>query len=294
MRIPRPLVDALRRGVWAGRRMYAMTGMAAPKRMAPGTLAFECNLCAARCALPIGELQREGGCCPACGAIMRYRAVIHHLSVGLFGKSLAVGEFPAEAKHLAGIGMSDPDKYADLLARRFRYVNTFYHTEPRLDIQSPGAQHDGAYDFVISSDVFEHVDPPVALAFGNLRRMLKPHGLLVLTVPFTMHDETVEHFPELHHYAIEERDGTHVLVNHTADGRRQEFGDLVFHGGPGNTLEMRVFSEAGLRRDLEAAGFTRIEFHREPCFRWGIYWAEPWSVPVTAFAGTVPGRAAPR
>ncbi len=286
MKSPRVLLNILRRGVRAGHRLTGMAGAVPPRRMAPGTLVFECNLCSARGAMPIGELQREGGCCPTCGAIMRYRAVIHHLSTGLFGKSLAVREFPPDAGRLTGIGMSDPDQYADLLARRFRYVNTFYHTEPALDIQAPGPQHEGAYDFVISSDVFEHVDPPVARAFRNLRRLLKPRGLLVLTVPFTMHGETVEHFPELHQYAIEDRRGTHVLVNRTADGRHQEFSDLVFHGGPGNTLEMRVFSETGLRRELEGAGFTQVEFHREPCFRWGIHWEEPWSVPVTAFAAT--------
>lgn len=288
MRPPRTLVRVLRGGVWNARRLYGLAGTPAPRRLVPGTLVFACNLCSARCALPIGELQREGGRCGACGAIMRYRAVIHHLSVGLFGKSLAVDEFPTDAAHLAGIGMSDPDQYADLLARRFRYTNTYYHTAPRLDVQSPEAHRLGAYDFVISSDVFEHVDPPVAPAFRNLRRMLKPRGLLVLTVPFVTWGETVEHFPELHRYAIEDRQGVPVLVNRTADGRAQEFTDLVFHGGPGNTLEMRVFSEAGLRRELEGAGFTRIEFHREPCFARGIYWAEPWSVPVTAIAAATP------
>src|SRR5512143_3974237 len=153
MSVPRTIVSALRRGLEAGRRLGAGNA-GKPNGMPAGTLVFACNLCSASCALPIGDLQREGGRCPACGAIMRYRAVIHHLSVGLFGKSLAVGEFPVEAKNLAGIGMSDPEQYADLLARRFHYANTYYHTEPRLDIQSPGAQHEGAYDFVISSDVF--------------------------------------------------------------------------------------------------------------------------------------------
>jgi SAM-dependent methyltransferase len=284
MKTARTLVRALRGGVRNARRLYGLAGVSAPSRLPPGTLVFACNLCSARSALPVDELQREGGRCGACGAIMRYRAVIHHLSVGLFGESLAADDFPRDAARLAGIGMSDPDQYADLLARRFRYTNTFYHAEPKLDIRSPEARHVGAYDFVVSSDVFEHVDPPVAPAFRNLRRMLKPRGLLVLTVPFVTWGETVEHFPELHHYAIEDRRGKPVLVNRTADGRTQEFTDLVFHGGPGHTLEMRVFSEAGLRHDLEEAGFTRIEFHREPCFARGIYWAEPWSVPVTAIA----------
>ena len=51
-----------------------------------------------------------------------------------------------------------------------------------------------------------------------------------------------------------------------------------------NTLEMRLFSESGLRRNLEEAGFARVQVQREPCFRWGIYWDLPWSTPITAVA----------
>ncbi len=39
---------------------------------------------------------------------------------------------------------------------------------------------EGQLDFVISSDVFEHVPPPVDIAFENTRRMLRPGGLFVL------------------------------------------------------------------------------------------------------------------
>ena len=251
---------------------------------APDTLIFECNICSAKCAIPHARLEREAAHCGACDSNMRFRSVVHHLSTGLFGESLALRDFPSASRSLKGIGMSDAPRLAAPLARRLEYRNTFYHQEPRLDIQSPGAKHLGAYDFVISSDVFEHVDPPVDQAFANLRRLLKPGGLLVFTVPFAVQGDTVEHFPELHRYAIENRGGAYVLVNTTADGRRQEHTDLIFHGGPGSTLELRLFSEAGLRRNLEGAGFGRIAFHREPCFKRGIYWKAPWSVPITAVA----------
>lgn len=250
----------------------------------PETLIFQCNICSAKCAIPLGALDREAGHCGACDSKMRFRSVVHHLSIGLFGESLAIRDFPPASRLLSGIGMSDSPRLAAPLERRLRYRNTFYHQQPRLDIQSPAAEHFGAYDFVISSDVFEHVDPPVENAFVNLRRLLKPGGLLVFTVPFAMQGDTVEHFPELHQYTIEDRGGSFVLVNTTVDGRRQEHANLVFHGGPGSTLELRLFSESSLRRNLESAGFGKIEFHREPCFKWGIYWKAPWSVPVTAVA----------
>ncbi len=211
--------------------------------------------------------------------------MIHLLSTGLFGQSLPLAQFPREASTLTGIGMSDSYQYASRLERLLRYTNTFYHQDPRLDIRDPAPQHLGAYDFVLCSDVFEHVDPPVAQAFANLRRLLKPGGLLVFSVPFAIEGDTIEHFPELHDYRMVTRSGTYVLINRTADGRTQEFSDLVFHGGPGSTLELRLFSEPALRRELEAAGFVDVTVQRRPCFPWGIYWNEPWSVPLTARAG---------
>jgi SAM-dependent methyltransferase len=175
-------------------------------------------------------------------------------------------------------------RLARRLAGKLRYTNTFYHQAPKLDIQSPPAEYLGRFRFVISSDVFEHVAPPIERAFDNLHRILAPGGVLVLTVPFTTEGGTVEHFPELHDYTIAREGDAFVLTNRTVDGRQQTFRDLVFHGGPGTTLEMRLFSEADLRRHLADAGFSDVQVHREPAFEFGIYWPEPWSVPITARA----------
>ena len=213
---------------------------------------------------------------------MRLRAVVHHLSMALFAKSLSIEDFPPEARDRVGLGMTDSDKYAIPLAKKFRYRNTFYHREPRLDIQTLEDSQMAAYDFVVSSDVMEHVAPPISNAFINLRRLLKPGGLLVLTVPFIIEGDTLEHFPDLHEYQVEKKNGAYVLTNKTLDGGMQKFSNLIFHGGPGTTLEMRLFSESGLQRELRQAGFEQIVFHREPCFERGIYWNGPWSVPITA------------
>lgn len=250
----------------------------------PGALVFRCNVCSSTCAIQCDDLEREGGYCVVCDSNMRSRSVVHHLSSRLFGRSLAIADFPSDASRLSGIGMSDTGRYAELLPGKMKYTNTFYHKAPRLDIQSPGREHVAAHDFAISSDVFEHVAPPVAGAFSNLRSLLKPGGVLVLTVPFSLDSDTVEHFPELYEFRIEEHGGVPVLLNRTTDGQSQRFTDLIFHGGPGTTLEMRLFSEAGLRRELEHAGFRDVTFHREPSFQAGIYWKWPWSVPITAIA----------
>ena len=59
-----------------------------------------------------------------------------------------------------------------------------------------------------------------------------------------------EHFPDLYDYSIAQLKNDWVLVNRTRDGRLETFDKLVFHGGPGSTLEMRVFSERTLKQML--------------------------------------------
>lgn len=51
--------------------------------------------------------------------------------------------------------------------------------------------HDGAFDLVTSTEVFEHV-PDDRRGFGEIYRVLKPGGYFVLTVPLADQDATVE------------------------------------------------------------------------------------------------------
>src|SRR4029078_8065037 len=92
---------------------------------------------------------------------------------------------------------------------------------------------------------------------------------------------TREHFPELHDYRIVEEDGRAILNNTTRDGRTQVFDPLVFHGGAGNVLEMRTFSEAGLLRDLRNAGFVDIKLFGDDHLETGIAWKYKQSLPVS-------------
>jgi SAM-dependent methyltransferase len=244
---------------------------------------FRCNVCGGDSPVPDNGFDREERSCTTCGSTPRWRSVIHALSVGLFGRSLPIPEFP-ERRNLKGVGLSDWVGYANPLAEKLDYENTFYHCEPLLDIAAGDPAREGTLDFLISSEVFEHVAPPVARAFENTRKLLKPGGLLVLTVPWAGGAETREHFPELHDWKVVKRDGEHVLVNRTADGRVEEHGDLAFHGGPGETLEMRIFGETTLLRDLEDAGFVDVQVLRDLAPAYGIEW--PWgnSYPIIARA----------
>lgn len=243
-------------------------------------VSFQCNICG-RFAKTLREnLTREKQTCK-CRSTVRQRSIIYLLSKELFGQPLIIPEFP-QGRHLIGLDMSGAENYAKALKKKLGYINTYLHKTPYLDITSPSAHWVGKCDFVISSDVFEHVPPPVSLAFSNTFKLLKPGGILFLTVPYNQTHATLEHFPELHQYELKKENGTIVLQNVTLEGNHQKFENLNFHGGEGETLEMRVFSETGLIQALLEAGFVDISIQAEPYAPYGIAWAHSWSLPVTA------------
>ncbi len=247
---------------------------------------FICNVCSASSPLPANDMQmgRDGGHCRACGSTVRLRAMIRLLSLGLFGRAMAIDDFPPRPE-LVGWGLSDWHGYAGRLTSRLGYRNTFFHCEPRVDIVAPPREALGTLDFLIASDVFEHVPPPVSRACEGAHALLKPGGILVFSVPFSIKiDATEEHFPELHDYALVEENGRQWLRNRTRDGREQRFDQLKFHGGDGATLEMRKFELEGLKADLARAGFS-VTLHGEDAPEWGVVWTQGWSVPMLARRG---------
>jgi SAM-dependent methyltransferase len=250
--------------------------------IAAGSLAFRCNVCGAGNVLPAARIDREGGACATCGANVRFRSLMAVLTQRLLGEATALPDL-SPRPDIVGLGMSDAPCYASRLRAMFNYENTFFHCEPLLDITAPASPWLGRNDFVVSSDVFEHVAPPVQRAFDNLHALLKPGGVAIFSVPFAVKGDTREHYPSLHRFAVrEESPGQWVLENETVDGRLERFRDLVFHGGPGSTLEMRLFSLPALRRHFEEAGFEDLRVHAEAHFEFGIFWLHPWSITMSA------------
>jgi SAM-dependent methyltransferase len=213
------------------------------------------------------------------------RAVIALLSEELLGVAMTLADFPV-LKGIRGIGMSDSSELAEKLAQKLDYTNTFYHQAPRFDVTNPDQQDFGRYDFILTSEVMEHVPPPVEQTFANLFRLLKPDGLLILTTPYTLGGQTKEHFPELYQFTLASLGKATVLVNRRRDGSVEVFENLIFHGGPGSTVEMRVFTEESLRQNLLAAGFSTVRVAFEDIPEFGVEHSETWSLPMVARKGT--------
>src|SRR5438270_6461431 len=105
-------------------------------------VAFICNICGAR--NQVEQFATEPATC-ACGSNVRLRALIHLLSMELFGRTLVLADFP-KLKAIRGLGMTDKECYASILAEKFDYTNTHYDREPRLDFTAQHPELAGAYD----------------------------------------------------------------------------------------------------------------------------------------------------
>jgi hypothetical protein len=157
----------------------------------------------------------------------------------------------------------------------FAYQNTYLDMHPQLDITDlASCERYLPVDFVICTEVFEHIAPPVQKGFDNLRTLLRPGGLLVFSTPTIAGSETVEHFPNYHSATIVKLEDTHILVNRTQDGRVEVFQNLCFHGGPGAVLEMRVFGQERLLQHLAEASFADIRVYSDPIPEIGYYWGD--------------------
>lgn len=243
---------------------------------------FTCTICGRHCVVPTHVLTRERLTCVGCGSNVRYRAIIHALLRGLECPPVPLRLQQARPA-VTGIGMTDSPVYARYLRTCFAYTNTFYHKIPRLDILNVHPWQAHCADFILCSDVLEHVRPPVAQACANLFRLLKPGGLLVVSVPLSGTTQGEEYYPSLHTYRIEKRNGMPVVMNQTIHGTYEEFTTPQFHAGAGETLVMRMFSRDWLLAELAQAGFRTIHCMDEDYPDHGIVWTHDHSVPVLAW-----------
>jgi SAM-dependent methyltransferase len=241
-------------------------------------VSFTCNICGAY--NEVETFATEPASC-ACGSNVRLRALIHLLSMELFGSSFILAQFPS-LRAVRGLGLSDQPGYAGILAEKFDYSNTYYDREPRFDIAERHPRLAGTYDFILLADVLEHIAPPVECALEEACRLLKPHGFLGITVFCNAIDQMREHFPELNEFRIVRLGESQILVNRRPDGSLQAREDLVFHGGSGATLEMREFGMTALQNKLLEAGFREVFFLTENLSSIGVLFDHDVSQPLVA------------
>ncbi len=216
-------------------------------------VSFRCNICGAPNEVARSLIDRETPSCAGCGSTPRSRALIEALTSRLLDASVVLSSVGAR-RELSGIGLSDWEGYAHILSSLFTYTNTFFKSEPALDITRPGTAH-GQLDFLIASEVFDHVAGDVEQMFANVHALLKPGGVLVFTVPFTLEGPTVEY-------------------EAAADPASPTAG----------FVPARQFSLESLQYVLERAGFADIVAHSDVHAEFGIWWNPRVSVPLSARA----------
>lgn len=228
--------------------------------------AFICSACQLP-TLAIGGFERERSVCRFCKSTGRERSVAQAMR-----KAIKLRPNPEKV-----IGVSDGKWMVKFATKLFgeSYVNHHYHQAPFLDIANPDSSLFGAADIVSCCEVLEHIERPADRAFTGLFNLLKPGGIAVLSVPHGRHGEAhVEHFPEMNNTKLEMKPSPR-WTGYTPDGEFHSFGDLIFHGGLGSTLEFRMYSEDSFREHLENAGFKVLEILPNDRLH-GIVWG-PWS-----------------
>jgi hypothetical protein len=163
------------------------------------------------------------------------------------------------------IGVSDGHLIEKILKTvcKSHYQNYHYHQEPKLDITQVPLNLFSSAGIVSSTEVLEHVAPPVDLAFSGFKKLLRKNGTLVLSVP---HSDTsgvnLKHSPEMTNAQLI-LDEEPRLVGTLKNGKRTEFSNLIFHGGLGFTLEYRVFSFHSLREEILNSAFIEYRLNRD-------------------------------
>ncbi|WFU12350.1 hypothetical protein QA646_20790 (plasmid) [Rhizobium sp. CB3090] len=222
-------------------------------------ITFCCNVCGFSNDLSTAAIHREMLNCVECGSCARFRGVVKAVQQFVFKDATRPLNIQPPIPNIRGIGMSDWRGYADEFSRICDFQNTYYHMEPFLDVTDAiSSTNYTDLDFVVCSEVLEHVLGPVTNSLQNIFGMLKSGGILVLTVPSLEGYETIEHYPHLQSFEIVHTGGLYSIVNRRPDGAIEHYVNPAFHGGPGTVLEMRIFGEGDLLSMLRHVGFDEI------------------------------------
>jgi hypothetical protein len=216
---------------------------------------FECNLCGEHSIYRRENLHREVPSCEFCGSTVRQRQLIHAY------RQISCEDRPSKKGNPRVLGLSDHPLVEQffLSQKNVHYVNTFVDEGTRLDVIRPPKAFLSWADFLISSDVLEHVPFPTNQALLGKFNVLKPGGWLLLTVPYSAKGPSVEHYPWMVDYeTVMVSPGSFKVIGVDRTGSQREVRDPIFHGGPGKTLEMRQLAVDVVIDELQRAGFVDV------------------------------------
>jgi len=215
---------------------------------------WTCVICATENEETAGPVNREGVRCDRCRSTWRVRAT----AVGL----LHARQAPLRPlRDLApnwgsrGIGCSDDPVLAAAFSAQFDYLNTYLHRAPKVDLCEPPAALRGQLDFIVCSDVLEHVPPVPERALAGMVSLLGLAGVAVLSVPMSMQGATREFYPGMVSYSTRP-DRSIDWVDHA--GNQHHDPNPEYHGGAGRTLAFRLWSRMGIEESLRSVGFTEV------------------------------------
>jgi hypothetical protein len=230
-----------------------------------------CAVCGHGIEIDKGPLHRELQICANCGSCPRFCGLA-------FGVNKLLHDEPpdrplcdlSEFRTVNAIGVSDDDRLARVFQEKFSYTNTFFHTDPKLDICSRESCSGYRADLIICSDVIEHTVSTPIVPLSNLYNMLTPGGGLVLSAPTFLFDSTIEWYGGMVEMEVSEEGGRHIVRWRNKRSTQYVDTDPVFHGGPGQVLELRLISHSELLAVARSVGFVggTLEFAPE----WGYLW----------------------
>lgn len=238
---------------------------------------FKCCICGHNQTIARFSQHREMADCAGCGSGPRSRALIYAVLKTIYGDATTDLRSQDARKHIRGIGMSDGEQLSSLLSEKLDYQNTLFHADPFLDVcDKASTVRYSDLSFVICSEVLEHTRQTPVEILPNIRQMLLPGGVLILTTPTVHMPNTIEWYGGAETVAVEKSGESFVVRWRNRRGVEYVDTNPSFHGGPGETLEMRVFSHSELISAGERSGFkvSVIDFDPSRGYGWPHLWQQ--------------------
>jgi SAM-dependent methyltransferase len=154
----------------------------------------------------------------------------------------------------SGIGIGDDWRLARLLHQHFAYTNSHLDRFPVLDLCQIPDHTRSSVEFVVCSDVLEHVRPPLSEALNGLYSLVKPGGFAVVTVPLHSTQDEAELYKDLVSYEFANK----TLLWKDSMGHDHADSNPTLHEGEGLVLVFRTFSHRSIVSCLLQAGFASV------------------------------------